>query len=117
MPNLFLTKKCGVDYTIKYHQLVFERDRSKLSHSAQIQIEKAIREKILLSPERFGRPLRKTLKGNRRLRVGDYRIIYRVAEDIIFVWAIGHRSTIYKAALNRILVGTFTVQDDGFRRT
>lgn len=102
MQNLFLMKKCGMDYTIKYHRFVFERDKIKLSYSVQIQVEKTIREKILLSPERFGRPLRKTLKGNRRLRVGDYRIIYRVAGNIVFIWAIGHRSTIYKVALARV---------------
>jgi len=92
-----------MDYVVKYHRFVFEKDLSKLPHSAQVQIEKAIREKILVSPERFGKPLRKTLKGNRRLRVGDYRIIYRVVENTIFVWAIGHRSTIYRVIVGRFL--------------
>ena len=83
---LFLMKKLGVDYIIKYHWLVIERDIPKLPYSTQVQVEKGIREKLLISPERFGRPLRKTLKGNRRLRVGDYRILYRVVEAHSF-WA------------------------------
>lgn len=103
MQSLFLMKKCGMDYTVKYHRFVLEKDALALSHSVQVKIEKVIREKIQVQPERFGKPLRKSLKGSRRLRVGDYRIIYRVLEGTVFVWAIGHRSTIYRIALNRFL--------------
>lgn len=99
---LFLMKKLGVDYIIKYHWLVIERDIPKLPYSTQVQVEKGIREKLLISPERFGRPLRKTLKGNRRLRVGDYRILYRVVEKTIFIWSIDHRSIVYKEAVKRL---------------
>lgn len=104
MQSLFPMKKCGMDYTVKYHRFVLEKDAPKLSHPVQIKIEKAIREKIQIHPERFGKPLRKSLKGSRRLRVGNYRIIYRVMEDTIFVWAIGHRATIYHVALSRFLM-------------
>jgi len=41
--------------------------------------------------------LRGSLKGRRRLRVGDYRVIYTVEEDelVVAVISVGHRSVIY----------------------
>ncbi len=34
--------------------------------------------------------------GLRRLRVGQYRVIYEVAEDAVTIWEVGHRSEIYR---------------------
>lgn len=31
-----------------------------------------------------------------RLRVGDYRILFTIKEEIIEIWKIGHRKNIYK---------------------
>jgi mRNA interferase RelE/StbE len=31
----------------------------------------------------------------RRLRVGDYRVVYRVDGDDLYVHTVGHRSTVY----------------------
>ncbi|MFP3998637.1 MAG: glycoside hydrolase 100 family protein [Desulfobacterales bacterium] len=39
----------------------------------------------------YGEPLRKTLKNYRKLRVGDYRIVFRVEGNEIFVPGICHR--------------------------
>ncbi|WP_434732642.1 type II toxin-antitoxin system RelE family toxin [Wolbachia endosymbiont of Zygogramma bicolorata] len=38
------------------------------------------------------------LKGRRRLRVGDYRVVYRVnqPERTVVITEIGHRDNIYK---------------------
>ena len=33
--------------------------------------------------------------GLRRLRVGNYRVIYEVVEDVVTIWEVGHRSEIY----------------------
>ena len=37
--------------------------------------------------------------GLRRLRVGDYRIVYEVIDDelVVLVVRVGHRSAVYKA--------------------
>ena len=89
-------------YKIAYHPLVFKEDKPRLPKSIQRQVERIIREKILNSPARFGLPLRQSLKGHRRIRAGDYRIIYRAIEDTIFVLKIGHRSTVYEEAVKRL---------------
>ena len=36
--------------------------------------------------------------GSRRLRVGDYRVLYTIDEEhqVIQVWRIGHRSDVYR---------------------
>ena len=51
-----------------------------------------------MDPIGFGKPLRYSLKGHRRLRVGDYRIVYRIAADkkIVVIIAIKHRKDIYE---------------------
>lgn len=42
-------------------------------------------------------PLRFPLSGSYKLRVGDWRVIYRLleAERVVFVVALGHRSEVY----------------------
>ncbi len=47
----------------------------------------------------FGKPLQYSLKGLRRLRVGDYRMIFKIEEDdkIVFVVKIGHRREVYES--------------------
>jgi len=44
------------------------------------------------------KPLRGELKGNFRIRTGDYRIIFRytASTDTVTVWRIGNRSDIYE---------------------
>ena len=96
-------KKCGMIYKIAYHPLVFKEDKPQLPKAIQRQIERTIREKILSFPARFGLPLRQSLKGHRRIRVGNYRIIYRTVDDTVFVLKIGHRSKIYKKAVKRLV--------------
>jgi mRNA interferase RelE/StbE len=45
------------------------------------------------------KPLRGSLFGHRRLRVGDYRAIYRIvdAQALVLVVDVGHRSSIYRS--------------------
>ena len=43
------------------------------------------------------KPLRYSLQGARRLRVGDYRVIYRIEPpDVVLVVKIGHRREVYE---------------------
>nr|WP_320109880.1 type II toxin-antitoxin system RelE/ParE family toxin [Wolbachia endosymbiont (group A) of Icerya purchasi] len=50
-----------------------------------------------MDPINLGKPLSGRLVGSKRLRVGDYRIIYKVdkLENTVIITEIGHRSTIY----------------------
>jgi mRNA interferase RelE/StbE len=61
-------------------------------------IKKAIEDKLMVDPLKFGLPLRRNLSGLFKLRVGNYRIIYQIkkSEVIVLVVAVGHRRMVYK---------------------
>jgi mRNA interferase RelE/StbE len=52
------------------------------------RIKSAIETRLLTEPEKYSDPLRRTLKGYRKLRVGDYRIVLRVDKDVIYILGI-----------------------------
>jgi mRNA interferase RelE/StbE len=41
------------------------------------------------------KPLVRGLVGNYRIRMGDYRIVFRVSGDKVIVWKIGDRKDVY----------------------
>ena len=85
-------------YEIKYLPEVIENQIPKLTLPVKTRIKKAIEKKLMINPIVFGRPLRHSLKGLRRLRVDDYRIIYKINEnsDQVIVVKIAHRKEVYE---------------------
>jgi mRNA interferase RelE/StbE len=83
-------------YRIEYLESVIEDDISSLTKSEKLKIKKAIEEKLIHDPVRFGKPLQYSLKGCRRLRVGDYRVIYVIEKEVVLIVKIGHRKEVYK---------------------
>ena len=75
-------------WKIKIHTLVLSDDFKSISPPDQRVILKAIRKKLILDPKSFGKPISGALKGFWRLRAGDYRVIYKIKEDIIEVLVI-----------------------------
>lgn len=84
-------------YTIFYDLGSKIKDYEKIPPSIREIIRKAIEKKLTVNPINFGKPLRYSLKGYRRLRVGDYRVIYRVDEEkvIVIIIDIDHRRDVY----------------------
>lgn len=91
-------------YRILYDPRVWEDDFKNIDASNQKRIVKAIGEKLGQHPNRFGKRLKGELKDFRSLRVGDYRVIYRVEEQdvIVLVVKVGHRASVYKKVLRRL---------------
>ncbi len=85
-------------YSVEYIQKVVSDDISDLPKSACVQIKQAIEERLTTDPIGFGKPLRYSLKGLRRLRVGDYRIIYQIKDKRVIILAIKHRKDVYNDA-------------------
>ncbi|WGJ62213.1 MULTISPECIES: type II toxin-antitoxin system RelE family toxin [unclassified Wolbachia] len=85
-------------YKVKSLKSVVERDLPNLQKTIRLRIQKAIKERLTVDPINLGEPLHHSLKGRRRLRVVEYRIIYRVnqLEQIVTITEIGHRCDIYK---------------------
>ena len=85
-------------YQIKYLEVVYKTHIRKFSSSDKKIIREAIEKKLMSDPVKFGKPLKYTLKGYRRLRVGDYRIVYSICQEReeVIVVAIKHRKDIYE---------------------
>ena len=85
-------------YRIEYTTCVVEKDIPALSTSAKRLIKRAIEERLTVDPIAFGKPLRYGLYGQRRLRVSDYRVIYRInhQEKSVTIDVIAHRSKVYE---------------------
>ncbi len=91
-----------MNFVVRYADEVKKDDIPKLSSAVKSRIKGAIEKKLTSEPEKFGKPLRKSLKGYRKLRVGDYRVIFRIEKQFIKVFVVGHRSVIYKYAKKRL---------------
>ncbi len=85
-----------MNFNIIYHESVVEEDIPKLSKTDGNRVKKAIEDKLIDSPEIFGKPLRRSLKGYRKLRVGDYRVIFNIEDEIVKIFCIAHRSVVYR---------------------
>mgnify|MGYP001571133277 FL=1 len=83
-------------FELKYEEKVVKKEIPRLPEKIKEQIQRDIERKLTTVPEIFGKPLRKSLKGYRRLRVGDYRVIFRIEKNTVKIFRIGHRSIIYK---------------------
>jgi mRNA interferase RelE/StbE len=85
-----------VSWRIEYLETVVRDDIPSLSEAVRRRIRKAIEAKLGSNPVEFGKPLRYSFKGARRLRVGDHRVIYRIEPpDVVLVVKIGHRREVY----------------------
>jgi mRNA interferase RelE/StbE len=84
-----------VPYRLRYHPDVKEKDLPKLNRTIQKRIKTAIEQRLLVSPEKYSEPLRRTLKGYRKLRVGDYRIVLKLESEDILILGICHRKDVY----------------------
>ncbi len=84
-------------FTIQYLESVKD-DLRGLPKSIKIKLRKAIEKKLVLNPIEFGKPLQYSLKGLRRLRVEDYRIIYQIEINTktVLIVKIGHRKEVYE---------------------
>ena len=90
-----------MSYELRYHPQVKRSDLPRIDRTAKERIRTAIETRLTQSPEYYSEPLRKTLKPYRKLRVGDYRVIFRVNENIVFILAVLHRKEAYQRARRR----------------
>lgn len=89
-------------FTISYHKEAVNNDIPALPAAMKARIKSAIETKLTSYPEQYALPLRRTLKGYWKLRVGDYRVIFEFERSMIIVLGIGHRKDIYNRMKNRI---------------
>lgn len=75
------------------------RQLTKLGKQPQRDILKYLKKRIETdeAPQRYGDPLRRSLSGLWKYRVGDYRLICEVQQEeiVVLVLAVGHRRKVY----------------------
>ena len=69
----------------------------RLDRPARKRILNKIEKHLAKDPKEWGRPLVGQFQGLWRYRVGDFRVIYKVAEEeiLIIVARVGHRKNVY----------------------
>ena len=90
-----------MSYKLKYHPEVKKTDLPKIDLKKRSIIKKAIEERLASQPEIYGKPLQRTLKGYWKLRVGDHRVIFKVASNSVFIFGMIHRKEVYRRIKKR----------------
>lgn len=83
-------------YRLRYHPAVAAEDLPRIPWNVRERIRAALERRLTQTPEVSGKPLRGTLRGYWKLRVGDYRVVYKVERDTVLILAILHRSRVYQ---------------------
>ena len=83
-------------FKIKYHPDVKKIDIPLMDLRIKKRIKKAIETRLITAPHKYGEPLRKTLKGYWKLRVGDYRVVFKIVVNDVWILGIIHRKNVYE---------------------
>ncbi|MEI7635666.1 MAG: type II toxin-antitoxin system RelE/ParE family toxin [Syntrophus sp. (in: bacteria)] len=82
-------------FTLHYYPAIRVEDLPLIDRKTKDRIRKAIEERLQTAPHDYGEPLRKSLKGYWKLRVGDYRVVFKVIETEVWILGIRHRKSVY----------------------
>lgn len=91
-----------MQFELRYHPSVKALDSPLLDGRTRIRVRTAIETRLATAPHQYGEPLRKTLRGYWKLRVGDYRIVYRITDRTVLILAIIHRKSVHEAVGKRM---------------
>lgn len=93
-----MTKRGSNLYKIVYLDTVVLKDIPALPKRVKQLVKKAIETRLTVEPIGLGKPLRYSFVGHRRIRVGDYRIVFRVdpKKMVVTIVYIQHRKNVYK---------------------
>lgn len=88
-------------FDIIFHPAVKD-DVAAIVKAVRERIRSAIDTRLATEPALYGKPLRGTLAGYWKLRVGDWRIVYTIRGSEVIVSAIKHRSRVYDEVSDRL---------------
>lgn len=89
-------------FKLYYHPDVKNVDIPALNERLKKRIKSAIETRLSSSPHLYGEPLRKTLKGYWKLRIGDYRVVYKIVDNEVWVLGTIHRKKVYNQIKKRL---------------
>lgn len=88
-------------FKLLYHDEV-KKDKEKLDEKLKERIKTAIETRLTSAPQQYCEPLRKNLKGYWKLRVGDYRVVFKIEKKEVWIFGIIHRKEVYKEIAKRV---------------
>jgi len=91
-----------VAFSLLYHPDVKSIDLPRIDSKIKNRIKKAVETRLATAPHLYGEPLRKTLKGYWKLRVGDYRVVFKIVGDEVRILGIMHRRDVYERVGKRL---------------
>ena len=89
-------------FELRYHPDVRSIDIPLLDTKLRTRIKNAIERRLTTAPHLYGEPLRKTLCGCWKLRVGDYRVVFKIVSEEVWILGIIHRKKVYEAIKKRV---------------
>lgn len=93
-------------WTVLIHPLVLSEDLKRFDPPIQRRLLQTLRKRLSVDPKSYGEPLHGELAGLWKLRVGEYRVVYRIVEKRIevLVLKIGIRRDfeVYRELLQRL---------------
>lgn len=89
-------------FEVQYHAEVVLKDIPSLPKNDRGIIKKAIESRLVNKPDQHGKPLRRSLKGYRKLRVGDYRVVFRIEGNVVKIFIIQNRKVVYENVEKRL---------------
>lgn len=72
-------------WRIKIHPLVIKEDFKEIPVQQQTTLLNTIQKKLSFDPRAYGRSLKGEFSGYWRLRIGDYRVVYKIVDEEIIV--------------------------------
>ncbi len=88
-------------YSLLYHPAVRGENLQNIPHNIRSRLARAVEARLTTEPARYGVPLKGTLRPYWKLRVGDYRIVYKIVAQEVWILAILHRKEIYEVVVGR----------------
>ena len=89
-------------FNLFYHPDVGKVDLPAIDEKNKNMIKRAIEERLAINPEVYGNPLQRTLKGYWKLRVGEYRVVFKIFGNDIRTFGIIHRRRVYEIIGRRL---------------
>ncbi len=83
-------------YHLVYHADVEKVDLPRIDEKNKSMIKRAIEERLTTQPDVYGKPLQRTFKGYWKLRVGEYRVVFKLRGNELRILGIIHRKKVYR---------------------
>ena len=88
-------------FVVIFHPAVKD-DAADIAKAIRERIKNAIDTRLTSEPTLYGKPLRGTLTGYWKLRVGDWRVVYSIRGSEVIVHTIKHRGQVFDEVSDRL---------------